>query len=59
MGVVVGDQLEGNNEDVILIPNEESDQDIKNNKKTFRLPGVPLMLLGISILIFVTTVRNI
>ena len=59
MGVVEGDQLDGNNEDVILIPDEESGQDIKNIKKTVRLPVVPLMLLGMGILIFVTTVRNI
>jgi len=56
MGVVVGDQLEGNNEDVILIPDEESDEEIKNNKKTVHLPGFPLLLLGIGVLILVITI---
>ena len=46
MVVVVGDQQEGGDEDVILIPEQEGDHEIRKTKNVSCLSGVPLILTG-------------
>ena len=46
MVVVVGDQQDGDNEDVILIPDQEDDNETRKTKNFSCLSGVPLILTG-------------
>ena len=46
MVVVVGDQQEGDDEDVILIPDQEDDNEIRKKTNFSCLSGVPLILTG-------------
>ena len=46
MVVVVGDQQDGDNEDVILIPDQEDDNEIRKTKNFSCLSGVPLIHTG-------------
>ena len=44
MVVVVGDQQDCNDEDVILIPDQEGDNEIRKTNNVSFLSGVPLIL---------------
>ena len=57
MGVVVGDQQEGDKEDVVLIPEQEGDHEIRKTFKVSLFSGVSLTLTGI-IIIVITVSRN-
>ena len=57
MGVVVGDQQEGEKEDVVLIPEQEGDHEIRKTFKVSFFSGVSLTLTGI-IIIVITVSRN-
>ena len=46
MVVVVGDQQEGDDEEVILIPDQEDVNEIRKTKNVSCLSGVPLILTG-------------
>ena len=57
MGVVVGDQQEGEKEDVVLIPEQEGDHELRKTFKVSFFSGVSLTLTGM-IIILVTVSRN-
>ena len=57
MGVVVGDQHQGDNEDVVLIPDKEGDHEIRKTFKVSCFSGVSLTLIGI-IIIVITVSRK-
>ena len=57
MGVVVGDQQEGEQEDVVLIPEQEGDHELRKTFKVSFFSGVSLTLTGM-IIILVTVSRN-
>ena len=57
MGVVVGDQQEGEKEDVVLIPEQEGNHELRKTFKVSFFSGVSLTLTGM-IIILVTVSRN-